>query len=157
MKLKYKTLSNFDILNICKKLNIPLIRICMKDEITEYDLRHNGFFIINLQNHDQQGTHWVGFYKQNRNIYYFDSFGGYIPQNEINLFKKDHDNIYYSKAQIQDFKSVLCGFFVIGFFLFLKINSGNPYNNMIKYINMFYQNTKNNDEVIKNYLNKYYK
>ncbi|MBY0380174.1 MAG: hypothetical protein K2P99_07235, partial [Burkholderiales bacterium] len=78
-------LSNFDILDICKALKIPLTGVFMKDEIK--DLKPNTYTIMNLQNHNQEGSHWTSFYiDKSKNVYYCDSFGMPPPQREWNMF-----------------------------------------------------------------------
>ncbi len=92
-----KDLTNYDIMNICNELDIKLNGIYMKDELRP-NLK-DGNYIINLQNHNQQGSHWCSFYKSKNNIYWFDSFGCQMPQDEMEIFQQEHDNIYYSKSK----------------------------------------------------------
>ena len=68
-----KDLTNFQIQNICNQVGIKLNGIYMKDELSSNI--SNGNYIINLQNHNQAGSHWVCFLKSKNNIYWFDSFG----------------------------------------------------------------------------------
>jgi len=153
-----KELSNVDIQNICDKLGIKINRICMKDELAQQKLK-NGNYIINLENHNQSGSHWCCFKKLNKCIYYFDAFGIMPPQNEIDLFKENHDKLSYNDLDIQDINSILCGYYCIGFFLYIQHN----YNKSISlddccesYIEMFSQNTKLNDNILKKFIMKYY-
>ncbi|KAJ8891035.1 hypothetical protein PR048_010544 [Dryococelus australis] len=39
--------------------------------------------VVNFDISTNPGTHWVCYFKENNNIYYFDSFGGNIPNNLI--------------------------------------------------------------------------
>ena len=36
--------------------------------------------IVNLENSNQSGSHWVAYYKNNNKKYYFDSFGNAPPK-----------------------------------------------------------------------------
>ena len=45
----------------------------MKDEFNS-DLKQ-GCYIINLQNHDENGSHWTAFIKDKNDIFYYNSFG----------------------------------------------------------------------------------
>ncbi len=148
IKLNFnKDLTNLEIQNICNQLNIKLNGIFMKDEL-KTNLK-NGNYIINLQNHNQSGSHWLGFYKSKNNIYWFDSFGVQMPQNEFNIFKQEHDNIYYSNVQIQDMKSILCGYFVIAYLYFVNKMKGKIENRIYQYQKLFnWDNQKGNDKIL---------
>ena len=51
-----------------------------KDEIPL--IENNKSLIFNLQNSNQQGSHWISLSRKNNNIFILDSFGiGYIPKN----------------------------------------------------------------------------
>ena len=102
----------------------------------------NNQSIINLQNSDRNGSHWVGYCKRNDKIFYFDSYGvAYIPDIIKNQYPKHKFicNIY----RIQSMDSNQCGRFCI---LFVKadIKNENDYNNFLL------QFEKNNYE--KNYI-----
>jgi hypothetical protein len=40
----------------------------------------NGYQILNVDKSTQNGSHWIGLYKTNNNIYIYDSFGRPTPQ-----------------------------------------------------------------------------
>ena len=98
-----KDLTNFQIQNICNQVGIKLNGIYMRNECPK--TLANGNYIFNLES----ASHWVCFLKSKNNIYWFDSFGCPPMQNEVNIFKQNHYNIYYSSVQIQAIKSILCG------------------------------------------------
>jgi len=77
-------LSNYDLNEMMKKFNINNVKIMSKDD--KYDNKHKKY-IINMDNNDGKGTHWVGLI----NNYYFDSFGLKPPNIIANLF----NNKYY--------------------------------------------------------------
>ena len=88
----------------------------MRDEITD---KMNGLYLINLDEREGKGTHWVGFYsarvtKGPENIY-FDPLGLPPPQELTAHYKP----ITYNTNQIQDVSSTLCGYFVCLFFKFM--------------------------------------
>ena len=78
-----------------------------------------GAYIINLDHSKNTGTHWVVIFVKEDQLIYFDSFGvEYIPQ-EI-LEKIEHSslgnkNIKTSIFRIQDYNSIMCGYFCILF------------------------------------------
>lgn len=67
--------------------------------------------IINLDDSNGQGTHWVGAYHNDKEILYFDSFG-VSPPEELRKYKR---KMKYQTMQVQDIKSVNCGWYVIYF------------------------------------------
>ena len=92
-------------------------------------LKNNQSTIINLQDSNQDGSHWVSYCKRNDKIYYFDSYAvSFIPD----IIKKQYPkhkficNIY----SIQSMDSNQCGRFCI---LFVKSNikNENDYNNFL--------------------------
>lgn len=118
--LKTKTvLTNFDIEAICKALNIPLVGSVthMKDEIKSIK---DGYYVMNLQNSDQYGSHWLSFLVKNKCVYYCDSFGMPPPKIEWDLFLKNGYNVYINYQQIQHIDSNLCGWFAVYFLFCMK-------------------------------------
>ena len=93
----------------------------------------NGAYVINLDEYDDIGTHWVALYVNNKTIIYFDSF----PR-EIMKFiarKKIITNIYRTQA----YDSIMCGYFYNG-------------KSLTDYTNLFSPNNlKKNDDIILKY------
>ncbi len=63
---KLTTLTNSDLYSICIKLKSKLNGIYMKDELPN-DLKDENY-IINLQNHDESGSHWTCFIKSKNDV-----------------------------------------------------------------------------------------
>ena len=80
--------------------------------------KKDGTYIINLDEYEDLGTHWIAlFYKKNE-IVYFDSFGvEHIPE-EIKEFI-GNKNIKANIFRVQANDSVMCGYFCIGFIDFM--------------------------------------
>jgi len=102
--------------------------------------------IINLNNQDEAGSHWCCFYNRptDKVIHYFDSYG-VVPSNRIEKqLKNTKKKILYNTSQIQDQKSVKCGWYC---YFFIKKMA-----KKMKYYDFIYQfNTKNrkkNDEIL---------
>ncbi len=93
------TLSNSDINLICNTLKIPLKGVFMKDEF-KLPLSDD-YYVMNLQNLDENGSHWVAFVKNKSNVYYHDSYAVIMPQNQYELFKSEQINIFYNTLQKQ--------------------------------------------------------
>ena len=88
--------------------------------------------IINLNNSNQPGSHWIALKRVKNTIFVFDSFGvGYLPVRVFKTYKnyKIITNIY----RIQDITSILCGMFCVLFILY-DIKSKNDF---IKFLTLF--------------------
>jgi hypothetical protein len=105
------TLSNSDINLICNTLKIPLKGVFMKDEF-KLPLS-DGYYVMNLQNLDENGSHWVAFVKIKSNVYYHDSYAVIMPQNQYDLFKSEQINIFYNTLQKQSLDTTSCGWWSI--------------------------------------------
>ena len=147
------TISNFDIIELCKSVNLPLVGVYSKDELP--NIIKPGSYYVNLQDSSEgNGTHWVMFYidSKMKNAIYFDSFG-YPPPIEIENFLSKFKNVPYSNRHIQDIKSTNCGLFCICLDLYLKYYAEKNLNlldNYFKFINLFSHHTESNDEILKN-------
>ena len=70
--------------------------------------------IVNLDDSEGHGTHWVAFVDDPRLpfIDYFDSFGQPPPQELITFFAKLGKPFLYNSSQLQEIKSDYCGYYV---------------------------------------------
>ena len=80
----------------------------MKDSLPD-KIWKNETGIVNLDNSDGSGTHWVCYKKLNTNVYYFDSFGNLPPPKELQLYFHSAKHVYYSYAAEQPEGTVICG------------------------------------------------
>ena len=80
-------------------------------------------FLINLDEYENTGTHWVSLFVKTNEFIYFDSFGvEHIPK-EINKFIGNSDTTKSSSLErikcnifrIQVYDSIMCGCFCIEF------------------------------------------
>ena len=123
--------NNYPIINLkideILKNNENYIGTFSKDNVLI--LKNNESIIINLQNSDRNGSHWVSYKRIRSKIFYFDSYGvAYIPgiiKNQYPSHKFICD-IY----RIQSMDSNQCGRFCI---LFVRdnIKNENDYNNFL--------------------------
>ena len=109
------------------KNNVNYIGTFSKDNVPL--LKNNQSTIINLQDSDQPGSHWVSYKKIGNKIFYFDSYGVGFISDIITKQYPNHKficNIY----RIQSMDSNQCGRFCI---LFVKadIKNENDYNNFL--------------------------
>jgi hypothetical protein len=150
-------LSNLDLTDYCKKLNIPLNGIHSKDLFNTIKPKL-GCYIINLQDSNVgNGTHWTGLIiKSNFSCIYFDSFGITMPYDIICFVKRFNHKIkiYYSIDQIQHLNSIYCGWYCLYFLWFHMIlyKKENNYNGYLinKHNEIFDKNNLlYNDNIIK--------
>ena len=103
-----------------------------------------GAYVINLDEYEDAGTHWIALYVKNKIIVYFDSFGVEHVPKEIIKFIKNKD-IIGNIFRLQAYDSIMCGYFCIKF-----INYMFDEHTLIDYTNLFSPHDfKKNDKIIK--------
>ena len=103
-----------------------------------------GAYVINLDEYENTGTHWVSLFVKTNEAIYFDSFGiEHIPK-EINKFignNKIKSNIF----RIQAYDSIMCRYFCIEFINYMLKGK-----TLLDYTNLFSPSDfKKNDQIIK--------
>ena len=144
--MELNTTSNMDLLAILEKENILINGVYPKDMI--HKPLKSGFYIINLNDSDEPGSHWTVLYCIN-DAYsmYFDPFGFKAPECiEDVLHRYD-----YNKKQIQSIDSTSCGFYCIAFikFMHMKKNYKKAFKTFCK---LFNGDTIRNEIVLHNIL-----
>ena len=117
-------------------------------------ITRKGAYVINLDEYENTGTHWIALFVKTNEVIHFDSFGiEHIPK-EINKFirskelgsgvgsnKKIKANIF----RIQAYDSIMCGYFCIEFISYMLKGK-----TLLDYTNLFSPNDfKKNDRTIK--------
>ena len=120
-----------------------------------------GAYVINLDEYENTGTHWIALFVKTNEAIYFDSFGiEHIPKG-INKFVNNDTTkstaepsslersaislIKSNIFRIQAYGSIMCGYFCIEF-----INCMLKDKTLLDYTNLFSPNDfKKNDQVIK--------
>lgn len=140
--------TNTQLINFAEKMKLPLNNILMRDEMNE--LKDDGFYIINLDDSNGNGTHWTALYFQGNplNSYYFDSFG-FVPPLEVERNIKPY---LYNDADIQDFNSEACGYYCLAFIKFLH-DKNNIELAFRQFLQLFSNKTTENDNILEKYLN----
>ena len=99
-------LSNFEMLDAAKKLNIPNFRgVFLRDELPKKP-GWNECGILNLDDSNGVGSHWVAFLKSGNEKIYFDSYGLPPP---LELIKYLRRPVLYNSERIQPDNEVFCG------------------------------------------------
>ena len=98
-------------------------------EITYQKIFKERAYIINLDHSKNTGTHWVVLFSKKDEVIYFDRFGVEFLPREIKKFKDE--NIKTNIFRIQDYDSIMCGYFCILFIEFmLKGKTLNDFTNL---------------------------
>ena len=107
---------------------------------------NDGEYVINLDEYSHIETHWFALYLQNNDVNYFYSFGvEHIPK-EIRTFIS-YKNIKANICRIQEYDSIMCGYFCIEFIDFMLAGKS-----LIEFTNLFSSNNfKRNDDIILEY------
>lgn len=79
--------------------------------------------VINLDDENGMGTHWVCFFRNKKNAFYFDSFGNLPPQIEFLNYIGDKCVIYYNHKSYQTYREVNCGHLCIKFLYNMYLQS----------------------------------
>lgn len=111
-------MTDTEIRKYVKKLKIKYFRdVFMRDTLPRSLPFKKECGIINIDSSKSIGSHWVAYFKDNYNVFYFDSFGDLQPFQEFinyiirNKRGNDNDkyNIYYNYTRHQKFDTVICG------------------------------------------------
>ena len=103
-----------------------------------------GAYVINLDEYESTGTHWIALFVKTNEVIYFHSFGiEHIPK-EINTFI-GNKKIKASISRIQAYDSIMCGYFCIEF-----INDMLKGKTLLDFTNLSSPNDfEKNDKIIK--------
>ena len=128
MRFKDVPLSNFDLRNWCRSLNIPIKGIFSRNE--EKPLHHLPCWKAKNGDHE-----------------YFDSFGPPHPDEcEQELKKMGKKFFLRNDNQLQWIKSVRCGYYCLVF-----LNERNGGTSFKDILNMFSSDMLKNEQIVKNY------
>jgi len=98
-------MTNVEIMEVAKKLNLPNFKCRMRDELTGETPLNYECGIINLDSSANNGTHQCCWRKSNDKKLYFDSYGCTPP---LELVKYLKSPIMYSTFQIQAISETNC-------------------------------------------------
>ena len=106
MVLPNKPLSNIELLEAARKLNIPNFRVVSLRDTLPKKPKKKECGILNLDDTSGLGTHWVAWYKNGTEKNYFDSYGLQPPNELIDYL---HSPILYNTERVQPYDQVFCG------------------------------------------------
>ena len=138
-------MSNFDLLDWCKYLKIPIKNVLSRDQTVPHNHKL-ALFIYNLEPHYMSGSHWVTTYVRDDTINYFDSFGMPPFQELVNHAKEKNLNLLHQNQQIQNLYTTTCGYFCLYFLN--EMHKGVDYFDLLQ---VFSFDTEENEKFIENY------
>ena len=94
------------------KVNLDSLVSYSRDNLS--DKIKDGAYVINLDEYSDIGTHWIALYVNNKTVTYFESFGIEHTPKEVKKFIGNR-NILSNIYRIQNYDSIMCGYFCIGF------------------------------------------
>ena len=139
-------MSNYDLLDWCKYLNIPINNVLSREESSPHNHKQ-ALFIYNLEPSYMSGSHWVATFVKNGIINYFDSFGMPPFQEIVNHAKRTNMTLLHQSDQIQNLLTTTCGYFCLYFLN--EMSKGRSYYDLLKVFNS--HNTMENEKYIENY------
>ena len=165
------SLTDTQITNLCKRMNIPLANIVFKDEL-HAPLEYNKAYFINLEDsHDEDGkendgSHWT--YLQlvkhpNGKIekIFFDPYGAPPSENIKKAVKETTktEGLPFTEKDIQSLMNNACGFYCLAIGHFInssKYRSGVLYNDVNDFMEMFDDLNKSCDFKKNEYILKHF-
>lgn len=141
-------LSDIQIVDLAKRMDIPLVFCDFKDQLKSQKLSYNKAYIINMEDEfDEQGqrndgSHYTCFqvnkYPNGQKAgIYFDSFGQ-PPPKEVEDFCKI--KLAYNTKDIQSLMNSACGWYCLAFLHFInssQYRSGNIYQDCEAFTDLF--------------------
>lgn len=135
------------------KRNNQFLGVYSRDNLPN-QCKPNTSLILNLDNENGPGTHWVCIYNGSPDaIEYFDSYGFPPPEEVINYMKKCNKDIAYSTSQLQSLNSVMCGYYCM-YYINERANGKSMYDIIYDFKQLYNDTTNHNDpQLLKNYFN----
>ena len=138
-------MSNFDLLEWCKYLKIPINNVLSRDMKVPHNHKE-ALFIYNLEPSYMNGSHWVSTYVKDNVINYFDSFGMYPFQEMVDHAKRKNLTLLHQNQQIQRLNTTTCGYFCLYFLN--EMHKGVDYFDLLQ---VFDFDTMENEKFIEKY------
>ena len=138
-------MSNFDLLEWCKYLKIPINNVLSRDMKVPHNHKE-ALFIYNLEPSYMNGSHWVSTYVKDNVINYFDSFGMPPFQEIVDHGKKKNLTLLHQNQQIQRLNTTTCGYFCLYFLN--EMHKGVDYFDLLQ---VFDFDTMENEKFIEKY------
>ena len=122
-------MSNFDRLDWCEYLKIPINNVLSSDQTVPHNHKL-GIFVYNLEPSYMSGSHWVATYVKDNFINYFDSFGLPPFQEIVNHAKNKNLTLLHQNQQLQNLYTTTYGYFCL--YLLNEMHNKVPYFDLLQ-------------------------
>lgn len=123
-----KPLSNYDIINLARKLKIPHFHgVFMRDTLLLTKKKKNRkvtkreCWILNHGSSQTNGSHWTALAKNWNTAFYFDSFGKLPPPLEVIKYLENNSDgavhLFYNAKKYQNYGTSICGHLCLRFLM----------------------------------------
>uniref|UniRef100_A0A6V7KSE1 Uncharacterized protein n=1 Tax=Bracon brevicornis TaxID=1563983 RepID=A0A6V7KSE1_9HYME len=91
-------------------MKIPHFRgVFMRNDLPAKGPRKYESAIINFDDKDGPGTHWVAYQKKNDDVICFDSFGNLRPPQDLIDYLGVGSTVKYNYNNYQEYDTIICG------------------------------------------------
>ena len=147
--------SNIELEDLAKDYGVHHFKILMNDEMLTETYPTEGYYIINLEDSSENGSHWVALLIRGDEKIYCDSFGVPCSQQVSKFLKKSKGKYLFNNKIIQNLKSVLCGFFAMGVIIHCQKNKDKSLAIASdEFLDKFADETIKNDKILFDYFQK---
>jgi len=146
------SLTDSQIYELDKKMNIPIGSVCFKDELPD-KLEYNKSYIVNMEDshdedgHENQGTHWTFVQisqdgKGKMDAIYFDPYGASPPEIIKQVVKNTtgKSGLPYTMKDVQSLMNNACGWYCLALGHFVnasKFRSGILHDDVAMFVDLF--------------------
>ena len=95
------------------------IKVCAKDLLPRRNPQHVRAYIVNTDNNNQPGQHWVALFFNGREAIYFDSYGNPPLQPIMTFMENNAERWKMNTLQLQSAFSNVCGHYCVFILLHL--------------------------------------
>lgn len=106
------TLNTVQLKKLASLLGIKKIKVISKDDLPS---KLSGNYVLNLDESDGRGTHWVALKIIGKDAFYIDSYGIRPPENVVEKVREAGKRGIFINEQIQCLDSKACGWYSLYF------------------------------------------
>jgi len=111
---------------MAKRMQIPYFRgVYMHDSLPR-KIRRNESGIVNLDDSDGSGMHWVAYAKRGDRAMYFDTFGNLRSPKKIVRYLGTDTSITYNRTSYQTYNQTICGQMCLLFLQKIYLRTDSP-------------------------------
>ena len=115
MRLPRRSLTDLDLIKYAKILKIPYFRgVFMRNALPISGPHNRESVIVNLDDKDGPGSHWVAYRKRGDDVVYFDNFGDLQPPIDLMLYLRVNE-VKYNHKRYQYYNTFNCGHLCLKF------------------------------------------